>query len=77
MESSERGALGLVRLVAGCLIVIGLLDVGLYLTQFFASRNHPTLSILRIVLESIPILIGIIIFIKAKAIAEWLSDLIQ
>ncbi len=43
MESSQRGALGLVRLIAGCLIVIGLLDAGLYFTEYFnlfSSSTH-------------------------------------
>jgi hypothetical protein len=77
MESSDRAALSLVRLVAGCFIVIGLLDLGLYFTQWLHPQHRLPLNILRIILDSIPILIGIVIFIKAKALAEWLSDLIQ
>jgi uncharacterized membrane protein YidH (DUF202 family) len=84
MESSERGALGLVRLLAACIILIGVLDAGLYFTQyltvFSGARHHsttPPISVLRIILDSIPIIIGIVMLIKAKAIAEWLSDMIQ
>jgi hypothetical protein len=84
MESSQRGALGLVRLVAGCCIVVGLLDAGLYFTQYlhlFSTPGHPVsrppLNILRLLLDSVPIIIGIVIFIKARAIAEWVSDLIE
>ena len=88
MESPERGALGLVRLIAFCLIIIGLLDAGIYFTQYVtpyfeihnhhAQDQHPApLSILRITLDSLPIVAGIIVLIKAKALAEWLSDLIQ
>jgi len=85
MESSQRGALGLVRLVAGCCIVIGLLDAGLYFTQFLhlfsSSSEHqaprPPLNIVRLLLDSLPIIAGIILFIKARAIAEWVSDLIE
>jgi hypothetical protein len=86
MDSSERGALGLVRLVALCIIVIGLLDAGMYFTQYlmpYATQHRtpdqhlPPVSILRIILDSIPVIAGIVILFKAKAIADWLSDWIQ
>lgn len=85
MDSSERGALGLVRLVALCIIVIGLLDGGIYFTQYLMpyathpgpNQHLPPVSILRIILDSIPIVAGIVILIKARVIAEWLSDWIQ
>jgi hypothetical protein len=87
MESEKRGALGLVRLVAGCIILIGLLDGGIYFTQYlmpFAGLPHrdpkqhlPPVDILRVILDSLPIIAGIVILIKAKAIAEWVSDWID
>ena len=84
MESSQRGALGLVRLIALCLMVIGLLDAGLYFTQYLgllssATHREPRqpLNIVRIILDSLPIIIGIAVLIKAKAIAEWVADLIE
>ena len=87
MESSERGALGLVRLVAICIIVVGLLDGGMYFTQYlmpYAATGHPSpkqhlppLNILRIALDSIPIITGIAMLVKAKAIAEWVQDWID
>jgi hypothetical protein len=84
MESSQRGALGLVRLIALCLMVIGLLDAGLYFTQYLGLLSstthrepHQPLNILRIILDSLPIIVGIVILIKAKAIAGWVADLIE
>ena len=77
MESSQRGALSLVRLVAGCIIVMGLLDAGLYFTEWLHPQHRAPLNILRVILDSIPIVIGIVMLIKSKAIAEWLSDMIQ
>lgn len=87
MDSSERGALALVRLVAGCIIVLGLMDAGIYFTEYLmpyagvehhdAPQHRQAISILRIVLDSIPIIVGIVILVKAKAIAVWLSDWIQ
>jgi hypothetical protein len=86
MESSERGALGIVWVVAACCILLGLLDAGIYFTQYlmpYATQHHdakqhlPPINILRIILDSIPVIAGIVILIKARAIADWLSDLIQ
>lgn len=87
MESSQRGALALVRLVAGCIIILGLLDAGVCLTQYVipyselhqhAQSGRPApLNIFRLVLDSIPVILGIVILIKAKAVADWLSDVIQ
>ena len=77
MESSQRGALSLVRLVAGCFIVFGLLDACLYFTQWLHPEHRAPLNILRIIIDSIPIIIGVVMFIKSKAITEWVSDLIQ
>ena len=77
MESSQRGALSLVRLVAACLMVVGLLDVGLYLTKCFAPHHRVPVNYLTVFLDFIPGLIGIVMLIKSKAIAEWLSDQLE
>jgi len=85
MESSQRGALGLVRLVACCLIIVGLLDAGLYITQYVGlysrfQHHHgprPSLHIVRIILDFIPVIAGLAIVIKARAVAEWVSNLIE
>jgi hypothetical protein len=86
MESEQRGALGLVRILAGCIILVGLLDAGIYFTQYLMpySVSHqdqhphlPPVNILRVILDSLPIIAGIVMLIKARAIAEWLSDWIE
>jgi hypothetical protein len=87
MESSERGALGLVRLVAICLLFAGIIDAGIYLTQYetpyYEMQRHLPhsdplpLKVWRLVLDAIPFLAGIIILVKAKALAEWVADLIE
>jgi hypothetical protein len=84
MESSQRGALPLVRLVAAGIILVGVLDGGLYLTQYLMQFQHhdpnlhpAPLNILRLVLDSIPMIIGIVILIKSKAVAEWVADMIE
>ncbi len=66
-----------VRLVAGCFMVIGLLDTGLYLTQCFEPKHPAPVKVLPMVLNSIPFLIGVAVLIKAKAIAQWISDKLE
>ena len=67
----------LVRLVAGCVMVIGLLQVGLYLTKCFISKPPLPVEILPLVVNSIPLVIGAVILIKTKAIAAWIADKLE
>ena len=67
----------LVRLVAACVMVIGLLDTGLYLTQCLASKHPVPVKILPIVFNSIPFVIGIVILIRAKAIGNWIANKLE
>jgi hypothetical protein len=77
MSTPARGALALVRLVAVCVIVIGLLDVGLYLTECFETKHRTPVKVFPIVWNSIPVAIGIIILVKAEAISEWIMDKLE
>jgi len=74
MSTPARGALTLVCLVAVCLIVIGLLDVGLYLTQCFEPKHRAPVKVTPIIWNSIPVVTGIVILVRAKAISEWIAD---
>ena len=58
-------------------MVIGLLDTGLYLTQCFEPKHPAPVKILPIVLNSIPFVIGVVILIKARAVANWISDKLE
>lgn len=64
----------LVRLVAGCIMVIGLLEVGLYLTKCLIPKPPLRVEVFPLVINSIPLVVGVIILFKAKAIAGWVSD---
>jgi hypothetical protein len=77
MDAPHRGALKFVGLVAACFMVIGLLDTGLYLTQCFEPKHPATVKISPIVLNSIPFVIGVVILIKARAVANWISDKLE
>ena len=58
-------------------MVVGLLDTGLYLTKCFEPKNPAPVKILPIVLDSIPFAIGVVILIRAKAVANWISDKLE
>ena len=66
-----------VRLVAACFMVIGLLDTGLYWAQCLEPKNPAPVKVLPILLNSIPLVIGVAILIRAKAIANWISDKLE
>jgi hypothetical protein len=77
MDASHRGALMLVRLIAACVMVIGLLDAGLYLTKCILTKPPVPVKIFPIVLNLLPLVIGLAILIKAKAIANWIADKLE
>ena len=73
MDASERGAMMLVRFVAVALI---LLSVAVIALAFAASRTIPV-EVLPCVLKGLPGLAGLIMLVKARALAEWLDDLLD
>lgn len=77
MDAPERGALTLVRLIGVMLVIATVLDLGLYWAKC-ANPKHPApVEIIPVVLKSIPSVIGIVILIKARALAKWISDLLD
>jgi hypothetical protein len=72
MDSPERGALMLVRFTAAALIGWALAELVLYLAVCH-HKNEPV-EILPCVVKSLPFLAGVVMLIKARALAEWLSD---
>jgi hypothetical protein len=72
MDAPQRGALMLVRFVAATLICLSLLEESLYWIESVA-RHHPV-GIFHFALLAVPLALGIVILIKASAIAGWVSD---
>jgi tryptophan-rich sensory protein len=72
MDVPERGALMLVRVVAACLMGMSVVELGLYAAEY--KFRHTPVNILFSALWIILFLVGVIVLIKAKAIAEWISD---
>jgi len=74
MEPSERGALSLVRLIAVLLIVVTVLDLGLYWTKCSLSKPQLPVEVLPCLSKLIPAVLGFVGLICARRIAEWISN---
>lgn len=72
METPERGALMLVRFVAVALIGWAFVDVSLY--WVICSHDNKPVEVIPCLLKSLPFLLGVIMLIRAKSLAEWVSD---
>jgi hypothetical protein len=72
MDSPERGALMLVRFLAAALMGWAICDLVLY----WVVNQHKNLpvEIFPCVIKSLPFLAGVVMLVKARPLAEWLSD---
>jgi len=64
----------LVRLISVLLVVMSLLELGLYWAKCYEPKHRMPVEIIPVVLRLIPALIGSVGLIRAKAIAVWISD---
>ncbi|MGH7951422.1 MAG: hypothetical protein ACREFE_05830 [Limisphaerales bacterium] len=72
MDAPQRGALMLVRFIAAALIGLSVLELAL---DFVASSVHrEPVQIFSCLLKSIPLALGVVLLIKSKAIAAWISN---
>jgi len=74
MDAPDRGALKLVWCIAASLLVIGGIEVGLELLSHLMVDPPKPVQIIPLLLKSIPAVLGIVVLIKSKAIAEWISN---
>jgi hypothetical protein len=72
MDAPERGALMLVRFTAVGLVGLSLLQLGLYAGECF--MRHQPFQVLHGVFLFLPFVLGLVIFVKARAVAEWISN---
>jgi hypothetical protein len=75
MDAPERGALMLVRFVAVALMFVTLVEIVLYLVV--SSAHHAPVEIFPCVLKSIPFVLGVVILIKSKSLAAWVSEKLE
>ena len=72
MDAPDRGALMLVRFIGISLLAVTLVNLALY--WVVTQHSHTEMTIFPCLLKSIPAVIGVILLVKAKAVAEWISD---
>jgi hypothetical protein len=72
MDSPERGALMLVRFLAAALIGWTVLELVLY--WVVCQHKNVPMEMVPCVVKFLPFLVGVVMLIKARALAEWLSD---
>jgi hypothetical protein len=72
MDAPDRGALMLVRFIA--LSLLGVTIVNLTLYWVVSEHERIEMASLPCILKSIPAVIGVILLIKARAVAGWISD---
>ena len=72
MESPERGALMLVRFLALGLIGWAVAELSLY--WLVCDHNHQPLAIFPCLVKSLPFVAGVVMLIKSRALAEWISE---
>ena len=75
MDASRRGALLLVRFTAACLMGVSMVELALNWAEF-KFRQMPV-NIPLAALWGILFLVGVAVLIKARSIADWISDKLE
>jgi hypothetical protein len=77
MDAPERGGLTLVRLIGVMLIVATILELGLYWAKCSIPEHKVPVEVIPVVLRLIPAVLGVAALIKARALAEWISNILD
>ena len=72
MDAPPRGALMFVRFTAAGLVGLSVLELGLYAAECLA--HHQPIRVLHGLLLFLPFVLGIVILIRARSIAEWMAN---
>jgi hypothetical protein len=74
MDSSERGALSLVRIIAVLLVVWSLIELGLYWGQCHERNNPKPVELVPVLVRLIPAVFGFVGLIRARSLAAWVCE---
>jgi len=75
MDAPNRGALTLVYFVAVSLVGYGLLEMALYWVECLAHKQP--VEWFHFVPPAVPLVAGVVLLVRAKAVAEWLADKLE
>ena len=65
----------LVRFIAAFFLGWAILELSLY--WVVCDHDHTPMKVFPCLMKSLPALVGIIMLIKAKALAEWISNILD
>lgn len=74
MQSPERGALTLVRLISVLLIVVSILELGLYWAECSWAKPPVPVQVLPVLFKLIWAVLGFIGLFKSRALADWVTE---
>lgn len=77
MEAPPRGALTLVRLIGVLCVVITILELGLYWARCSIPGHRQPVQLSPVLLRLIPAAAGLLLLARARAIAEWISNILD
>ena len=77
MDAPERGGLMLVRLIGVSLVVASILELGLYWAKCSIPDHKVPVELIPVLLYLIPAVLGFVVLIKARALAEWISNILD
>ena len=77
MEAPERGGLTLVRLIGVTLVVATILELGLYWAKCSIPDHKVPVELIPVLMRLIPAVLGVVVLIKARALAEWISNILD
>jgi hypothetical protein len=75
MDAPNRGASTLVYFIAISLVGYGLLEVAMYWGECLAHKQP--VQLLHFALPAIPFVAGVVLLVRAKAVAKWISDKLE
>lgn len=75
MDAPPRGALTLVFLIAIALVGYGLLEAGLYWANCFVHKQP--VKPLHFVPPALPVVAGVVLLVRAKAVAKWIAERLE
>ena len=67
----------LVRLIGGLLVVASILELGLYWAKCSVPKHPVPVEAIPVLWRLIPAGLGFVVLLKARAIAEWISNMLD
>jgi hypothetical protein len=77
MDTPDRGALTLTRLIGVLFVVASILELGLYWAKCSMPAHREPVQVFPVLVRLTPAVAGLIILIRARPIAQWISNILD